>query len=171
MRLSPAPPSSNGYSGTRPIGWSAGRCRSKAELAQRGVIVRAAAERPVILALALLDRKIVDAGDAQAHQAVLVELPVLVAVAAEPASAVVVPLVGKAHCDPIVAEGPDLLDQAVVELAAPFTRQERFDLRASLQELRAVAPAAVGRIGERHPRRVARVPGVFGHARLLRGGL
>src|SRR5438046_175105 len=58
---------------------------SKAEIAERWVIVGTPPERPVILALAFLDRQVVDAGDAPAHQAVLVELPVLVAVAAEPA--------------------------------------------------------------------------------------
>ena len=42
---------------------------------------------------------------------------------------------------------------------------------AALQELGAIAPAAVGRVGERDARGIARVPGVFGHARLLRGGL
>jgi len=55
----------------------------------------------VILAFALLDRKIVDAGDAQAHQAAFVEFPILVAIAAEPMAAVVVPFIGKAHGDAI----------------------------------------------------------------------
>ena len=96
---------------------------------------------------------VVDAGDAQPHQPVLVEFPVLVAVAAEPVAAVVVPFIGEAHGDAVVAERPDFLDQAVVELAAPFARQECFDRLAALEELRAVAPAAVGRVGERDARR------------------
>jgi hypothetical protein len=78
------------------------------------VTVGAAAERPVVFALALFDKQIVDAGDAQTHQAMLVEFPVLVAVAAEPVAAVVVPLIGKAYGDAVRAKGPDLLDQAVV---------------------------------------------------------
>src|SRR4029077_2048058 len=90
------------------------------EIAQRRMIVGAAAERPVILPLALRDRQIVDAGDAQAHQAVLVEFPILVAVAAEPIAAVVMPFIGKAHGDAVLAERPDFLDQAVVELALPL---------------------------------------------------
>src|SRR5712671_5827343 len=110
------------------------------------MLVRAAAERPMVFALARLDRQIVDAGDAQTHQAALVELPVLVAVAAEPVAAVVVPFIGEAHRDAVVAEGPDLLDQAIVELALPFARQEGLDLGAALQELGAIPPAAVGRI-------------------------
>jgi hypothetical protein len=72
------------------------------------MMVGTAAERPVIRALALLDREVVDAGDAQAHQAAVVELPVLVAVAAEPIAAVVVPFVGEAYGNAILAEKPRL---------------------------------------------------------------
>src|SRR4029077_12304184 len=53
---------------------------SQAELAERCVIVRTAAERPVELALGRSDREVVDAGDPPPHQPVLVELPVLIAV-------------------------------------------------------------------------------------------
>src|SRR4029077_16956982 len=122
------------------------------------MIVGTPPERPVIFARALLDWQIVDAGDAPAHQAVLVEFPVLVAVAAEPGAAVVVPFIGEAHGDAVLAEGPDFLDQAVVELALPFARQERFDLRAAVQEFGAVASASVDRIGECDALRIARVP-------------
>ena len=70
------------------------------------MIVGAAAERPMVFALVGRDRQIVDAGDARAHQALLVEFPVLVAVAAEPVAAVVVPFIGEAHGDAIVRETP-----------------------------------------------------------------
>src|SRR5258706_7474452 len=70
----------------------------------------------MILALALLDRKVVDAGDAQPHQAMRVELAILVTVAADRVSAVVVRLVGDAHGDAVAMERPELLDQAIVEL-------------------------------------------------------
>src|SRR5262245_65886240 len=86
---------------------------SEAQVAEPRMIIGAPAERPAILAFALRDRRIVDARDAHAHEALLVELPVLVAVAAEPVIAVVVPLVGEAHCDAVVAKGPELLDQPV----------------------------------------------------------
>src|SRR5262245_5322225 len=108
------------------------------------MVVGAAAERPLVLAVALPYRQVIDAGDAQAHQAVLVEFPVLVAVAAEPTPAVVVPFVGEPHRDAVFAESPDFLDQAVVELALPLARQECFDLVAAADEFGAVAPAAVG---------------------------
>src|SRR6266581_2774276 len=145
--------------------------RSEAEIAQRRVIVRAAAQRPVVLAIAILDRNIVDAGDAHAHQAVFVKLPVLVAVAAIPVATVVVPLVGEAHGDAVLPEGPEFLDQTVIELAVPLACQERFDGLAALQEFGAIAPAAVGRVRKRDASRIARVPCVFGHTCLLRCGL
>src|SRR5262249_2822962 len=130
-----------------------------------------AAERPVIFTLAFLDREVVYAGDAPAHQAVLIEFPVLVAVAAKPVAAVVMPLVGKAHGDAVLAECPDFLDQALIEFAAPFARQKCFDGGATLENLRTIAPAAVGRVGERDAGRISRVPGVFGHSYFLCGAL
>jgi hypothetical protein len=56
---------------------------SKPEIAQGRVIVGAAIERPMVLALVLLDRQVVDAGDGHSHQAVLVELLILIVIAAE----------------------------------------------------------------------------------------
>src|SRR5262245_41060491 len=123
------------------------------------MVVGAAAERPEILALALLERQVVDAGDAPAHEPVLVELPVLVAVAAEPVAAVVAPLIGEAHGDAVVAIGPQLLDQAIVEFAIPLAGQERLDRLPTLEELGAIPPAAVGRVGLRDAPGIARIPG------------
>src|SRR4051795_725949 len=100
------------------------------------MVVGPPAERPVILAVAFLDRQIIDAGDPKPHQPLVVELPVLVAVTSKPAAAVVVPFIGEAHRDAVVAERPYFLDQTVIEFAIPFTRQERFDRLAPLQELR-----------------------------------
>src|SRR4029077_20599772 len=53
----------------------------------------------------------------------------------------------------------------------PLARQERLDGGAALQKLRTIEPAAVRRVGQRDAGRVAAVPGVFGAARLLCGGL
>ena len=142
----------------------------RSKIAQSRMVVRAAPERPVVLALALLDRQVVDAGDAPPHQAVAIELPVLVAVGAEPLPAVVVPFIGKAHRDTISGKGPELLDQAIVQLPVPFARQESLDGCAALQKLGTIAPAAVGRIGQRDARRIAGVPGILRHAHLLGGG-
>src|SRR5260370_22174528 len=144
--------------------------RSKSEIAQTRVAIGTPAERPVEFALALPDRQIVDAGDAQAHQTVLVEFPVLVAMAAKPVAAVVVPLIGETHGNAVVAEGPDFLDQAVVKFALPLASQKLLDRLAALQEFHTVPPPAVARIGERDALRIARVPGILGQADFLDRG-
>jgi len=64
---------------------------------------------------------LVDAGDAPPHEAVLDELPVLVAVGAEPVIAIVMVFVREADGDVVAGEGPQLFDQAVVELPLPAT--------------------------------------------------
>src|SRR5262245_40041019 len=146
-------------------------CPLKAQVAERWLIVGAATEGPVIFALAILDRQIVDAGDAPPHQAVVVELPVLVAVAAKPVAGIVVPFICKAYGDTVVAERPHFLNQPIVELAIPFAREKRLDPLAALNELGAVAPDAVDGIAEGDAGGVAMVPCIFGEACLLRGGL
>jgi hypothetical protein len=69
--------------------------------------------RPPETALAFADRHIIDAGFAAAHQAVLVEFPLLIAVGAEPLSGVVMPFVLETHGDEIAVERPEILDQPV----------------------------------------------------------
>src|ERR1700744_1246736 len=107
------------------------------------MIIRPPPQRPMISALAVAERRVIDARDADSHQSLLVELPVLVPVAAIPVTTVIVPLVGETDSDPIVAPSPELLDQPIVELAAPFTYQKSLDSVATLQKLRAIAPNAV----------------------------
>ena len=71
------------------------------------MIVRAAPERPVVLALAFFDGQVVDAGDPETHQPLLVELPILIAIAAKPIAAVVMPFVSKPYGDTVFAKCPD----------------------------------------------------------------
>src|SRR2546430_12913878 len=113
-------------------------------------------ERPVILAVACCNRQIVDARDADPHQALLVKLPVLVSVGTVVLTTVVMPLVGKAHRDTTARECPHFLDEPVVELASPFACQECNDFTPSVQKLSAIAPAAVFRVRERDGLRIAR---------------
>src|ERR1700722_9152512 len=134
------------------------------------MIVRTTAERPVIKTVLLADRQIVDARQTHPHQTVLVELPVLIAVAAEPASGIVAPFIGETNGDAVLMKGPEFLDQPIVELTVPFAGQKRLDRRAALKELSPVSPPAVFRIGEREARRDAGIPGILRHARLLRRG-
>src|ERR1700730_620191 len=134
------------------------------------MVVGTASERPVVFSVALLDRKIIDARDAQAHQAMLVEFPVLVAIAAEPVCTIIVPFICKANGDTVRMEGPYFFNQTVVQFAVPFSRQKCFDRLASLQEFGTVSPPAIGGICERDARWVTRVPGILGETRLFGGG-
>src|ERR1700693_5526974 len=115
---------------------------------------------PVILAIGFGSGNVVDGGDAPAHQPAGVELPVLVAVGAEPVSRVVVPLVGETHRNAVLAARPDFLDEPVVELAAPLAAQEFLDGRAPVQKLGAVAPHRGLSVGDRHALRIAGGPNV-----------
>src|SRR5712664_1685190 len=104
------------------------------------MIIGTTAQWPTILALGFLDRKIVDACVPCAHQTVLVELPVLVAIGPEPVPGIVVPFVREPNGDTISVEGPKLFNQAVIELLRPLALEERDDLRSSVHELRPISP-------------------------------
>src|SRR4051794_139268 len=86
-------------------------------------------------AAGLGDPQVVDAGFAAGHQAVGVELPEFVAVAAPPLAGGVAPLVLEGHGDPVVCEGPQLLAERVVVFLVPLAGQEGHDLLAAGQEL------------------------------------
>lgn len=60
------------------------------------------------------DRHFVDAGDTPAHQPVGIELPILIAIAAEPGPAIVLIFVTEADRDAVLVPSPKLLDQAVM---------------------------------------------------------
>src|SRR5688500_8987502 len=119
------------------------------------MIVRPAALRPMELALGLRDRQVVDTGVAPLHETERIELPVLVAIRAKPVTRVVAPLVGEAHGDAVIGKGPKLLDQPIIEFAAPLACQEFNDLIAASRKFGAIAPLAVGGVSERHTRRIA----------------
>jgi hypothetical protein len=65
---------------------------------------------------------------------------------------------------------PDFLDQPVIQLPLPFAGQKFDDRLPAAEELGAVPPAAVLRIGQRDALRIAAVPGILGEARLFGGG-
>src|ERR1035441_9857791 len=73
---------------------------------------------------------------------------------AEPLPAVVAPLIGKAHRNPVLPTTPDSLDQAVVELPLPYASEKRLDSFAALQKLDAVSPSTVWGIGDRKSTRL-----------------
>src|SRR5690606_19804548 len=99
----------------------------KAKLAQARVLVRPPPRRPMVFAVRLRNRQVVDAGNAPPHQAVFIKLPVLVAIGPEPLSRTVMPLVGETHRDPVAAVSPAFLDQPVLVFLFPFAPQEGDD--------------------------------------------
>src|SRR4029077_2042199 len=105
------------------------------------MFVRTAAERPMILAVGLFDGEIVNAGEPQTHQPVFIELPIFVAVRTKPVSRVVVAFVSKPNCDAVCFEGPELLDQAIVQFSYPFAPEKGSNLFSSIHKFRAVSPA------------------------------
>ena len=77
--------------------------------------IRTAAEWPVKFTLRLPNRKIVDACVPQPHQTMVIKLPVLIAVGAEPIPGVIATFVSEANGDAVARERPELLNQAVIQ--------------------------------------------------------
>src|SRR5260370_26673662 len=113
------------------------------------MIVGTAAEGPVELAVRFFDGQIVNAGVTVMHDAVFVELPVFVSVGAVPVAGVVVALVGEADRDAGSVEGPEFLDEAIVEFAMPFSGEEFDDFLAAVDKLGAVSPLAIHGVSQR----------------------
>src|SRR5437667_10572765 len=105
------------------------------------MVIGTSTEEPVIFALAVFDRQVVDAGNPPSHQALFVELPIFVPIATKPIAGIVVPFVCKAHGYPVVAKRPDLLDQPILQFANPLAREECLDGLASPNKRGAVSPA------------------------------
>src|SRR3954471_21898578 len=99
----------------------------KFQVRETWMVVGTPSKRPVVFPVGLADGKVVDAGDAAAHESVLVEFPVLIAIGAEPVAGVVVPLVGKTHGDAVAAKEPKLFDEAVIQFLVPLAGEELHD--------------------------------------------
>ena len=93
---------------------------SKAELAQARMAVWSTTKGPMILTLVLFDGKIINARNSEAGKSVLIVLPIFISVGTKPIAAVVMTLIGEANSNPIFAKGPELLNEAIVQLARPF---------------------------------------------------
>src|SRR4249920_1428667 len=146
--------------------WPAGRRRLLERELDAAFSGRARAEDP---ALGFGDREVVDTRLPAPHQAVRVELPQLVAVAAPPPALRVMGLVLEPDRDPVPAERPQVLAQGVVELAVPLGREELDDRRPPGEEGVAVAPGRVHGVRARDALGVAGVPGVLGGLHLGQG--
>lgn len=108
------------------------------------------------------DRHIVDAGFPAAHQPIVIEFPLLVAVRAKPMAGIIVALILEANTDVVFMECPKLLDEPIIKFACPFAGKKFYDGRAPPKEFGTVSPAAVFGIGKRDAGRVAAVPDILG---------
>merc|ERR1719163_1209933 len=140
---------------------------SEARVRERRVVVRSTPLRPVVEPLGLLDREVVYRGVSRLHQSVLVELPVLVTIGSKPLAIGGVVLVREAHRDAVVAVRPVLLDEPVLEFLGPLALQELPYFFSALEDLRAIAPPRVFRIGHWDLRRISIVPSVLRGSDLL----
>ena len=126
------------------------------------MVIRAAPQRPVIFTFAFTNRQIVDAGVANGHKAVILELPVFVTVRPKPVAGIVMPLVGEPNRNPVAGEGPQLFDQPVIKLARPLAGQKRDDLFPADRELGPVPPTTLFAVSQCDALWVSCIPTVFG---------
>jgi hypothetical protein len=54
-----------------------------------------------------------------------------------------VPFVGEANSNPVPIEGPELLDETVIEFLIPLPLKESDDLGPPVEKLRTVSPEAI----------------------------
>src|SRR5579864_273958 len=146
------------------------RC-SSTQIAETGMPIRPPPQRPMKEQFGLANRQIVDAGMAMMHDALGIKLPVFVAVRAVKLSGIVVPLISEAHGDPGAVERPHFLDEAVVQLAIPFARQELNNLLPAVDEFGPIAPLAVDCVCQRNSLRVTRIPTVLRSPNFFDGSL
>lgn len=121
--------------------------------------------------LGLVYLVVVYGGVAPSHEAVLVELPVFVAVRPPPFPVRVAALVLEADADAVLVKRPQIFPEPVFLFTLPLARQEFPYRLAPGEEFVAVAPLGVLGVREGHLFRVAGVPGVFGGLDFLLRGL
>ncbi len=71
------------------------------------------------------------------------------------------PLVRVTDGDAVIGKGPELFDQAIIQLFFPLAGEETFSLLAIGSKLSAVTPFGIQRVGERNFLRVAAIPTIF----------
>src|SRR5580658_10369058 len=112
------------------------------------MIVRPPAQRPVELPLAFGNGKIVDTSVPHIVKAVVVKLPVLIAIGTKPVTGIVAPLVRETNRDAISCERPQLFDQPILQLLRPFALQEFDDGSSPGGELGPISPSRIHRIAQ-----------------------
>ena len=82
---------------------------------------------PVVLAIALLNWQVIDAGNTPPHESVFVELPIFITVGTEPVAGIIMPFVSKPDSNSVIPKSPKLFDKTVVQFFKPLTCQELYD--------------------------------------------
>ena len=100
------------------------------------MIIGTTPESPGEISFGLGDRVLIDAIRSLLHQPIGFGSPVLLAIGAEPLSAVVATFVGQTHSDEIASTGPQFPDQEVVEVTQRCTGPKRLNLDATLWKAR-----------------------------------
>jgi len=131
------------------------------------MVIRTSTKGPVVLPLRLRNRQIVDACKSNSHEAVAVELPILITIGAIPVAGIVVRLVGESHGDAVFGERPKLFNQTIVELSRPLAPKKRDNGLAAIDELRAISPAGIGSVSESDFFGITRIPRVFRETNFL----
>jgi hypothetical protein len=89
------------------------------------------------------DSLVIDRCVAKDHDALGIEVPVLISVGSVPLIGVIAVFIGETTCDVVVCKCPEFFDEPVVELPIPLPGEEVDDLFASNRKLSAVAPMAI----------------------------
>ena len=135
------------------------------------MVVGTAIEWPMIFLIALLNREIVDVGNASLHKSMLVEFPIFVVIGVEPMISVVMSFVGKVDGDTVVAKSPKLFDETIIQLLTPLTGEKLNDGFSARKEFSTIAPDAVVCVSKRNSFRITGVPCVLSHSDFLGCGL
>ena len=105
------------------------------------MIIWAAADWPMVLALGLLDREVIDTGKPHSREALFIELPIFITVGAKPISRIIVAFIGESHGNPVFVKTPEFLDKPVIKFPVPFTRKKCDDRLGASEEFGTVPPA------------------------------
>ena len=90
------------------------------------MIIGTMTQYPVVLALALLNWQVVNAGNTPPHESLFVELPIFITVGTEPVASIIMPFVSKPDSNSVIPKSPKLLDKTVVQFFKLFTCQELY---------------------------------------------
>src|SRR5271165_4253612 len=98
------------------------------------MFVWAPSQWPMELAIGGWNGKFVDARVSRIHQSLFVEFPILISVGTVPVARIIVIFIGESNGDTILAECPQFLDESIVQLPCPLSREKSNDLRSAARK-------------------------------------